>query len=350
MSLDFRTLLETSSLVTGTAPSSNEIVAEISKRSASGKVIQAMYGETYDRFGHTLDSIKYYFYVAAINWTLRRRGNAVEPTILVADIATCRNEPDDQHTELMHLGQKRANFVRAVDKTYQLGLNVLLMSDYLHSDDFQVHLRQVKKEAENRDDIRHWIEQTVPESKVEIESEKEFSYAFEEVATIIGYDVKVGPPREKFYDEPARLIGQALGYPPLQTIYLHPTFPIGVSRSFFFSNEEISKYGVTAYKAGSKSLSAHRVIIGKTTSDDLARLVGQSPVSKKATIPNAVIDLAVIGEMAKQWLNGELQPLNTRERFYSGDLSAAELQESAIANVENYVLRPLTAVMKGYDC
>ena len=59
------------------------------------------------------------------------------------------------------------------------------------------------------------------------------AYAFEEIATIIEYNIKVGPPRERFYDEPARFIAGAIGNPPLSSVYLHPTFPLGVGPDLF---------------------------------------------------------------------------------------------------------------------
>lgn len=351
MTFKLNELLTQSSLVAETMPSVGDIVANIADRSSkSGESVRVMYGETYDRLGHTLDSIKYYFFVAAIGWTLRNEGVKAEPTILVADVATCRNEPENQHSGLMCLGAERADFVRTVSRTYGLRLRVLLMSEYLYTEAFQARLRRVQDQAENRQDVLHWIKQTIPPTKIEIEEEKGFAYAFDEVATIISYDLKVGPPREKFYDEPARSIGKALGLPLLLSVYLWPTYPLGLGRGFFFADKEIEQYGVTAYKAGSKGLEEHRVILGRTSIADLDALVKQSVVSTKPMVPNAVLDLAVIAEMARQWLDGELRPIAIREQFYNGEISPEELREMAVVNLNQYVLTPLASVEKGGAC
>jgi hypothetical protein len=52
------------------------------------------------------------------------------------------------------------------------------------------------------------IEESVPESKIDIEKEKGFAYSFDEVATIIDLDFKIGPPREDLYDNIAREIAK----------------------------------------------------------------------------------------------------------------------------------------------
>lgn len=347
MKLEFTTLLNQDSFVASTMPSLEEIVAKVHSRAEKDKMIKAMYGETYDRLGHTLDSIKYYFFVAAVGWTLRNMGINVEPTILVADVATCRNEPEKYHGELMSLGKKRVEFVGLVNQVYGLNLHVLLMSEYLFSDGFQVKLEQVKKLADENQDVYNWIKQTIPTSKVEEEAKKGFAYAFDEVATIIEYDLKVGPPREKFYDEPARQIGMAMGLDPLMSAYLHPTYPLAVTRGYYLAEEEVEQYGVTAYKAGSKGMEANRVIIGKTTIEDLVVMIEDTVISKKPTIPNALLDLAIIGEMACHWLQGQLKSIGTREQFYGGDLSSDKLKHMAIENLSQYVLDPLHAVIKG---
>ncbi len=300
-----------------------------------------MYGETYDRFGATFDSLKYYFTVALIG---RAAGPTAVPSILIADIASCRNEPEERHDELMAIGAAKVNFVRAVSNFYSLGLRVVAMSEYLDTDAFQDRLRRIRAHAANEQRIFEWVKQTVPASKVAIEQEKDFAYAFEEIATIIEYDIKVGPPRERFYDEPARLIAGAIAVPPLCSVYLHPTFPLGVGPDLFLSSPEIEEFGVTAYKAGSKGLEKNRIILGQTSQERLAALIQRSFVSKKREVPNPVLETAVVAEMARQWMENDHRPIELRAAFYRGDISPAQLKQLALQSAKRYVVEPLQAI------
>lgn len=340
MDLNFHSFLKQPDIVLTTTPDMDSLESSILQRSRTGKTIQVMYGETYDRFGPTLDSLKYYFFVAGVGKLLRQRQIQVKPAILIADIAACRNEPEDQHELLMRIGQQRACFVSALSTIYGLELTVILMSDYLHTDQFQSRLAHIRNEAQKHNELEQWVRQTVPPSKVDIEASKGFAYAFEEIATIVDYDIKVGPPREKFYDEPARLISQSLGYLPLQSIYLHPTYPLGLGRDFFFANEEIEQYGVTPYKAGSKNLAQQRIILGQTSEDELNSLIQKTFVSKRSSIPNPVLDTLIIAQMARQWLTRQLEPVTIAESFYAGEISVESLKQRVLSELKEYVITP----------
>jgi hypothetical protein len=337
MKLEFPTFLEQTSLVYKTIPFANEIIDRIDQRSQN-KIVKVMYGETYDRFGPTLGSLKYYFSVSFAGLLLRQSGINVSSTILLADVATCRNEPDDQHDELMEIGKKRAFFLRTLNDIYGLDLNILLMSEYIYTSEFQEKVNNIREMAKEDAKFYEWIVKTVPESKVDIESKKDFAYAFDEVATIIGYDIKIGPPRELFYDEPARMIASSMGLDPLLSIYLHPTYPLGFGRSFFLGNEEIEKYGVTPYKAGSKGLEANRIILGTTEIQRIKDLIVQSVVSKNQTVPNAVLDVVIIAEMAGQLLSKNFSPITIREQFYEGNIQPDQLRQIAIESLTSNII------------
>ena len=338
--------LNQTSLIMELVPSLQKIEEAIIGRKLRGKCIKIMYGETFDFHGLTVDSLKYYFAVAGISRAIRESGAKAVPTILVADIASCRNEPEKHHETLMAIGRKRVRQLTSLRDLYSLDINILLMSDYLHGNEFQNSLERIRAKAVDHREIYHWIRQTVPESKLKIEEDKEFTYAFEEIATIIEYDMKVGPPREQFYDEPARLIGNSLGLDPLISVYLHPTFPLGLGPDFFLANREIEQFGVTAYKAGSKGLLDHRLVLGHTSPERLYDLINETFVGKKPTTPNPVLDLAIIAELARQWLQHEIVPLDLREKFYSGQLSPAQLKQLASENIDRYILSPLVPLLK----
>ncbi len=73
-----------------------------------------------------------------------------------------------------------------------------------------------------------------------------------------------------------------------------------MGRDFFFENEEVEQYGVTPYKAGSKNIAQHRIILGETSEARIQELLRRSFVSKNPSIPNPVLDIATIAEMARQ--------------------------------------------------
>src|SRR5205085_5226555 len=90
INLNLEEFLKQQSVVAETIPSPEKIVQTVKERIASGRSINIMYGETYDRYGCALESIKYYFVVSAIGKVIcSEYGGVVKPTILVADIATC---------------------------------------------------------------------------------------------------------------------------------------------------------------------------------------------------------------------------------------------------------------------
>jgi len=344
---DFTAFLNQKSLIRQTVPDPNKIVSNVTNR-AREKTLNIMYGETYDRFGFTLGSLKYYFAVALTGKLLHALGANVSPTILIADIATCRNEPEEHHELLMEIGRQRASVIGSLNDLYGLELDVLLMSEYLHTKEFQTKVAEIRELAKEDNKFHEWIVKTVPESKIDIESKKDFAYAFDEVATITSYDIKIGPPRELFYDEPARMVASAIGMDPLLSIYLYPTYPLGLGRSFFLNNEEIEEYGVTPYKAGSKGLEANRIILGLTGNAKVQDLISQSAVSKNHKIPNAVLDIAIIAEMAKQFLAQKFEPIMIREEFYEGGMTPDQLRELAFESLLKNIMTVMPPIsLKG---
>lgn len=347
MDLEFPVFLRQKSLIYKTIPTCEQLDNEIIQR-ASKKIIKVMYGETYDRFGVTLGSLKYYFSVALTGMLLRKKGIKATSSILIADVATCRNVSEDQHEDLMSLGKKRAAFLQTLNSVYGLDLNVLLMSEYLYTPEFQEKTIEIRELAKHDNKFHEWIIKTVPESKIDIEEKKDFAYAFDEVATIINYDIKIGPPRELFYDEPARMVALSLGIDPLISIYLHPTYPLGFGRSFFLNNEEVEKYGVTPYKAGSKGLEANRIILGETVSQQVRELISQSVISKKQSIPNAVLDVFVIAEIARQFLSKDFAPIEIWEQFYEGSIQPDALREMAFDSLMKNIVEVIpSSTLKG---
>lgn len=313
-------------------------VEDIRERTRNVDRMRLFYGETYDDKGATLDSMKYYFFVSELSEALRAEGVNTDPVILVADVAACRNVSSDLGRDYMKLGEERAGFVEAVNDIYGTRLRVVKMSDYIDSEEFRRERERIIQMCSSDPELMGAVERTVPESKVELEREKGFMYSFDEIATIVDLDVKVGPPREDLYDGVAREIAARMRKKQLMSLFLTPTFPLGKGWDYFFINEGIEDHGITAYKGGSKRLQAHRVLIGKTRLEYLAHLIDTSFISDNPDLPNPILDVGMISEMARKRLESDDSPITLADDFYSGRLSQTDLRRKVTEQLNRYVL------------
>lgn len=315
-------------------------VDQIRERSGlvSPNPIKLFYGETYDEKGNTIDSMKYYFFVAELADALRENGCNVDPIILVADTAACRNVKEDLEHEYMMLGTYRARFVEKINEIYGTELRVVRMSDYIDSPDFVKEREMIMNMCKTDPELMTAIEKTVPESKLDIERKKGFLYSFDEITTIIDLDVKVGPPREDLYDNLARKLAQLRGTKKIMSLFLTPTFPLGMNWAYYFENEGIEDHGITAYKAGSKRLHRYRVIIGKSNPDYIQDRINESFISTDPLLPNPVLDLGIICELARKRLEKDNCPITLADDFYNGKVTSEQLKIDVGRGIRDYVL------------
>jgi hypothetical protein len=333
--MSIEALLSTNGLVKE-APTAKSILARADYLAPSP--IRLFYGETYDDKGHTIDSLKYYLFVSNLAETLQKAGRLTDSTILIADTAACRNVGPENQNYYMVLGEERANFVKKVNKVYKTGLRVVKMSEYIHSPDFLGKREKIIEQCKGDPTLMEAIKKTVPESKVEIEREKGFLYSFDEIATIINFDVKVGPPREDLYDNVARSIAKRGGKNQIMSLFLTPSFPVGMNWAYFFANDGIEDHGITAYKAGSKRLQKNRVIIEGSNPTYIRELINNSFISLNRSLPNPVLDIGIICEMARNRLEGNERQITLADDFYEGRVSETELKETVGIGVEKYIL------------
>lgn len=304
----------------------------------SPQPIKLFYGETYDERGHPIDSMKYYFFVSFLADALRQEGFTVDPSILIADTAAVRNVGEKNERFYMSLGQERYHFVERVNEIYGTGLRLVRMSDYIDSPQFLEERDRIMETCRADEELMQAVERTVPESKVDIERNKKFLYSFDEITTIMDLDVKVGPPREDLYDDVARRIASQRGQRQLMSLFLTPTFPLGMNWAYFFANEGIEDHGITAYKAGSKQLQRNRVVIGHSNPDYIRDLIKDSFISTNPALPNPVLDIGIICEMARKRLEHDSSPITLADDFYEGRISAEQLKEKVGNDVGEYIL------------
>lgn len=332
--MNLKDILSQEGLVTH-SPSTDEI---LNRASSLNKSVKIFYGETYDAYGNTIDSMKYYFFVANMSRALVGKGFETDPIILIADSAACRNVDTKLERNYMVIGEERADFVRKTSDVYGLGLRVMKMSDYLHTEVFQDELKRVREICMADNNLMEMVEKSVPESKIEIERAKGFAYSFDEITTIMDLDVKVGPPREDLYDRISRKISEREGKNSLMSVFLNPTFPLGKNWAYFFSHKGIEDHGITAYKAGSKGLHRHRILIGRTTSEETKELIDNSFISGNPELPNPVLDIAVISEMAAKRLNNDNSNSTLYKDFYEGRISQTELKQLTFEELTKNIL------------
>jgi len=302
--------------------------------------LKILYGETYDEFGNTIDSVKYYIFVANLVDVLKNEGIKSDARILVADTGVTRNIPEEKELALK-LGKNRGQFVDKVKDVYGCGYRTQFMSEFIETLEFQQRLKHLQMVCKADSILMGMVEKSAPPDKLEITRKQGFLYSFEELATIHGLDLKVGPPRETLYDEISREISRREGTKELLPIYLTPSYPLDVNFDYFIKHPEIERDGLTPYKAKSKGMTDHRILIGKSTENDVKKLIENSFLSKDSTLPNPVLDMAIIGEMAKQRLEGRLQPITLHNDFYSEKINPTELKQIAISNVTNYIIKKL---------
>ncbi len=317
------------------SPSTEEILARAKSKKQPLKIF---YGETYDNYGNTIDSMKYYFFVSEFAKTLKQEGVEVDPIILIADTAACRNVSPDLERKYMRLGDERVEFVEKANEVYGLGLRVLRMSEYIHTKEFQDERERIMQICKSDQDLMAGVEKTVPESKIEEERKKGFMYSFDEITTIMDLDVKVGPPREDLYDNIARELARREGKAPLMSLFLTPTFPVGKNWAYFFAQEGIEDHGITAYKAGSKRLQEFRILPGRTTAEQAKSLIDNSFISTDPSLPNPILDLGIICEMARRNLENDFSPISLADEFYSGKISPIKLKDMVYKLLKKEIL------------
>lgn len=277
------------------------------------KSLKIFYGETVDEFGMPIDSLKYYFFLS-----LMAKHLAVNATVVVADTASLMNDSTLQKQESIKQSLKRRiQLLEKIIAVYHLPITIRLMSEIFQSNEYKI-IRQ-KVERADMKPLEPLLAKTVLANKFEEEKKKNFRYALDAIATGLLFDIKIGPPRERFYDEAGEIIVPGK----LKSIYLTPTQPLGQNFAFFLTHPEIEEYGVTPYKAGSNKLQNFRIILGETPMAKAKELIETSFESVSSDTVHPAKDLHAITELARRLLQ--------KDRVFT---------ETA-AQVREYIYKPL---------
>lgn len=319
-------------------PPIDDIIGRISKRESTSTPLSILYGETFDEKGHTIDSLKYYFFVSMLSKILNKFYKInIRPTILIADLGVYRNYPDEIE-QFKKIAKGRQQFAEKVKNVYKCSYEVRLMSDLTSTSGFEKKLQKIKEVSFANPIVLEMIEKTVPDDRLEMERKRGYTYSFEEITTILGLDIKVGPPRERLYDRTANTFLKYFDVYPLLSIYLYPTYPLGLSYGAYLSSPAIKEFGITPYKLGSGDMTANRIALGKTSHKEIEKLIENTQISRSQKKPNPILDLAIIADMAKQHLEDEFKSIFIYNDFYSQKVSIKEFKNNVLENIEKYIL------------
>ncbi len=273
-------------MIHGYFPSKREVFDVFNKDN-----VKILYGETYDLLGITIDSLKYYLFV----------GLFPDSTILIADTASAINQSSGDTQTIFDEGKKRLSHIQEIIQTYHLPIHVTLMSELFKEPHVQELIKQMQDVVIQSPKIQTMLQKTVLQNRIHQEDKTAYKYGAEAIATSLLFDIKVGPPRERFYDEAAVLVAKELKRECYKSIYLTPTYPLGMDFMYFLLHPEIEEFGLTPYKAGSNKLQEHRIFLEKTSSERINDFINTSFVPKQAGLPDPVGDLENIINLAKHF-------------------------------------------------
>jgi len=281
-----KTLKQYEHLIHSYFPSKREVFDVFKKKN-----VKILYGETYDMLGITVDSLKYYLFLGLFPGS----------TILIADTASIINQSSGDAQMILEEGKKRLHQVLKIVHKYNLPIQVRQMSELFQEPEVQELIRDVQRVVAGSSEIQVLLRKTVLQNRVRQEDKTLYRYAVEAIATAMLFDIKIGPPRERFYDEAAVLIAKRLNRESYKSIYLTPTYPLGLDFVYFLLHPEIEVYGLTPYKAGSNKLQDHRIILGKTMPSRLQELIASSFIPKQPGFPDPVGDIKNILTLANHF-------------------------------------------------
>jgi len=331
----FEEFLLEPAIVSETSPEPSGLVSQVRGRGA----LRMMYGETYDRFGPTFDALKYYSWLGLASQLLAAEGVPAAAEVVIADTATTRNASADEAEKLLRDGAAHAARMNQVCTDLGLPVSVILMSSFIDEPPFQERLEEVRKTFAASEVAAESIRQTVPERYRAEEEAKGWVYALEEVATIAPYDIKVGPPRERFYDDPARVVAGEVGWNPLCSVWLRPALPLGLPPSTFVRDRDLGTFGVTPYKAGSLGLQANRVLLDQQMVKSAQELLTATVPIPKPGVPNPMLEFANTCELIRWAAGGPAPEAFPSVRFFAGEAKKDDLVAGCLSIVEEIAQR-----------
>lgn len=319
-------------------------VEDLNNRVQAGGVINIMMGQTFDD-GQPVDMLKYGLLIMNFSDILKGYGVQVASRWLIADHFITDINQELEAAQARDQANRRIGFLQRINSVYSGNIGTVLSSELSLSDNYKQNLAVLLEEADNNEGFREKALRAVPEDRRN--NPNALRYPFEELATIqsMDIDIKVGPPYEILYDEPAREIAPLVGFNRYVAIHLTRGFPFGNPDLPPNILAEIEAFGVLPYKKSSKGLGNYRI---DPTIDSVERV---RELVATTTDARVIIDLLVIAEQARQRIEGQIGfTLGRVEKLLQKAYNTAterqgfeELQELAMELYVGYIHGPLHA-------
>ena len=262
-----------------------------------GDGTRILYGETYDVFGITIDSLKYYLF---LEYIARIAGEKVQCTVVEGDLHSVINPSVVEKDSLLVEGQRRIDQISKIFEKLQIKqVSVRLMSELFCERKVIDLVSKVSTLVKDRVDLQDKLIPTVLQNRVAQERESGFRYAAEAIALALHFDLKVGPPREENYDKIAQVISKEVGGS-YAAVYLRPSYPLTSDFSFYLTHPEIEEYGLTPYKAGSNKLQDLRIVLGRTSEREVLDLIRNCYMPRDMRYACPLVDLASMVVISEQ--------------------------------------------------
>tara|TARA_Y100000310_G_C20666205_1_gene807628 strand:- start:1231 stop:2262 length:1032 start_codon:yes stop_codon:yes gene_type:complete len=270
-------------------------VKELEDKVRSGKPLNMMMGQTFDA-GQPVDMMKYALFMMNLSDMLQDKGVDITNNWLIADHFIVDINQDQAAAEAKKQVKQRVSYLRRLNEVYDGNIGFVLSSELSSRSDYKENLEILFAEADRNPRFKELVMEAIPQDRRDNPSA--LRYPFEELATIqtMDTDVKVGPPYEALYDEPAREFAPIVGFNKYVAIQLTRAFPFGRPEIPAETLAEIETFGVLPYKRGSKGLEDYRIDPLNDGLDRIQELVGSTKDIR------AVIDLLVIIEQVRQRL------------------------------------------------
>lgn len=317
-------------------------VDDLKEKVGSGKTLNIMMGQTFDE-GQPVDMLKYGLFIMNLGDILREDGAQVAARWLIADHFITDINQELEAEKAVDQVHQRVSYLERINRVYSGDIGIVFSSQLSQQDEYRENLETLLREADRNEGFRERALKSIPEDRRN--NPNALRYPFEELATIqsMDTDIKVGPPYEIHYDEPAREIAPLVGFNHYVAIHLTRGFPFGRPTIPPDINEEIEAFGVLPYKKDSKGLGNYRIDPINDGIERVQRLVVAT------TDTRAIIDLLVITEQARQRLEGQVDPAGVEKILEKTYNSATErqnfkaLQELALESYVRYIHEPLCA-------
>ena len=290
-------------------------IEDLKRRVETGSPVNMMMGQTFDE-GQPVDIMKYAFFIMNLSDILDEGGIQVSAKWLIADHFITDINLEEKVTKVQEQVKNRVYYLQQINRIYQGNIGFVFSSELSQHDEYKHNLAILMKEADANKDFREKVLEAIPEDRRS--NPNAFRYPFEELATIqtMNTDIKIGPPYERFYDEPARKIAPMVGFNRYIAIHLSKGFPFGNPKITLDTTtlKEIELFGILPYKIGSKGLGNYRLDPVFDGVEKVTELV------KTTRDVRAIIDLLVITQQAQQRLRGRTYSTFTLDRLREYDL------------------------------